>query len=103
MGWTCSELPRRNVCRQMGMPEGKEAFVIRAHEAGALHGQAGVRGPAWLHRPDDVNALVRHLWSHNVEKDHSMSVAGVTVDDLAAEYGTPLYVVDEDDFRSRAL
>src|SRR5690625_6783678 len=31
-----------------------------------------------------------------------MSVAGVPVDDLAAEYGTPVYIVDEDDFRARA-
>lgn len=77
--------------------------MIRAHEAGALHGQAGVRGPAWLHRPDDVNALVGRLWSQNVEKEHSMSVAGVPVDDLAAEYGTPVYIVDEDDFRARAI
>ena len=30
-----------------------------------------------------------------------MTIAGVAVTELAAEYGTPLFVIDEDDFRSR--
>lgn len=75
---------------------------MRTHEAGALHGQAGDRGPAWLSKPTDVNTLVDHLWSANVAKTDSLSVAGVRIDDLAHEHGTPLYIVDEDDFRSRA-
>lgn len=76
---------------------------MRAHEAGALHGQAGDRGPAWLRRPDDVDALVPHLWAKNVSKvDGVVTVAGESVTDLAEEFGTPLYVMDEDDFRSRA-
>ena len=33
--------------------------------------------------------------------DGAVSIAGVTVTELAAEYGTPLFVIDEDDFRSR--
>jgi diaminopimelate decarboxylase len=76
---------------------------MRAHEAGALHGQAGDRGPAWLRKPDDVDALVPHLWARNVSKvDGVVTVAGESVTELAQEFGTPLYVVDEDDFRSRA-
>lgn len=76
---------------------------MRAHEAGALHGKAQDRGPAWLHRPNDVNALVGHLWSSNVSKvDGVLEVAGLTAPELAAEFGTPLYVIDEEDFRSRA-
>ncbi len=31
--------------------------------------------------------------------DGVVSVAGVSVADLAAEFGTPLFVIDEDDFR----
>ncbi|MBA3232439.1 MAG: diaminopimelate decarboxylase, partial [Propionibacteriales bacterium] len=75
-----------------------------AHEAGALHAEAGTRGPTWLRAPDDPNSLVAQLWSIHTEKsdDGMLRVAGVAVDDLAAEYGTPLYVVDEDDFRQRA-
>ncbi|WP_425456796.1 diaminopimelate decarboxylase [Aeromicrobium piscarium] len=77
--------------------------MMRAHEAGALHGQAGDRGPAWLRHPDDVNGLVTPLWAENVSKvDGVLTVAGLGVDELAGEFGTPLYVLDEDDFRSRA-
>jgi diaminopimelate decarboxylase len=80
---------------------------MRSHEAGALHGQAGDpkhrSSPTWLRTPDDVDALVPHLWAHNVSKvDGVLTVAGEPVTDLAAEFGTPLYVVDEDDFRARA-
>ncbi len=57
----------------------------------------------WLSRPDDVNALVPHLWATNVSKvDGVLTVAGFTAPELANEFGTPTYVLDEDDFRSRA-
>jgi diaminopimelate decarboxylase len=76
---------------------------MRSHEAGALHGQAGDRGPAWLKVPEDPNRLVPRLWSDGVSKvDGVLTVAGESVADLAAEFGTPTYVVDEDDFRRRA-
>jgi diaminopimelate decarboxylase len=76
---------------------------MRAHEAGALHGDLGSRGPAWLRTPDDVNALVPRLWARTVTRadDGALSVGGRSVLDLAAEYGTPAYVLDEDDLRSR--
>ncbi|MCW3814777.1 diaminopimelate decarboxylase [Micromonospora sp. DR5-3] len=76
---------------------------MRAHEAGALHGDIGNRGPAWLRTPVDVNALVPQLWPRNVARGGSgaLEVAGLDVRDLAAEFGTPVYVLDEDDLRSR--
>ncbi|WP_346538461.1 diaminopimelate decarboxylase [Micromonospora sp. DPT] len=75
---------------------------MRAHEAGALHGDIGSQ-PAWLRTPADVNALVPQLWPRNVTRadDGALAVAGLGVRDIAAEYGTPLYVLDEDDLRSR--
>jgi len=76
---------------------------MRSHEAGALHGQAGDRGPAWLRVPEDADQLVPHLWAAGVSKvDGVLTVAGESAPDLAAEFGTPVYVVDEDDFRARA-
>ncbi len=76
---------------------------MRSHEAGALHGQAGSAGPQWLSAPENVNELVPQLWSANVSKiDGELTVAGTTVTELAEEFGTPLYVVDEEDFRARA-
>lgn len=76
---------------------------MHTHEAGALHAQAGDRGPAWLRRPDDINALVPELWSDHVAKvDGVLTVSGLSATALAEDFGTPLYVVDEDDFRRRA-
>ncbi|WP_166971375.1 diaminopimelate decarboxylase [Brevibacterium atlanticum] len=72
-----------------------------AHIAGTLH---ATPAPVWLPYPDDVNALLPSLWSDNVDKgaDGVLTVAGHSVIDLAAEYGTPTLVMDAADFRSRA-
>ena len=77
---------------------------MRAHEAGALHGDLGARGPAWLREPSDVNALVPLLWSSTAHKNDqgALVIGGVDVRDVAREHGTPAYVLDEADFRSRA-
>ena len=76
---------------------------MRAHEAGALHGDLGSRGPAWLRTPEDVNALVPELWPRTVTRNGAgaLTVGGLDVRDLAAEFGTPAYILDEDDLRSR--
>ncbi|MGI8612463.1 MAG: diaminopimelate decarboxylase [Nocardioidaceae bacterium] len=75
-----------------------------APEAGTVGGPAAGRGPAWLLPPDDVNALVPGLWSRTAGKDANgrLVIGGVGVDELAAEHGTPVYVLDEADLRSRA-
>ena len=77
---------------------------MRAHEAGALHAEGGHHGPSWLSPPRDVNALVPALWARSVRRSQSgaLTVAGMDVRDLASEFGTPAYVIDEDDFRCRA-
>src|SRR4051795_12132447 len=76
---------------------------MRAHEAGALHGDLGNRGPAWLRTPDDVNALVPQLWPRTVSRAEAgfLQAGGVSVADLAARHGTPAYVLDEADLRAR--
>ena len=76
---------------------------MRAHEAGALHAEGGHHGPSGLIPPRDVNALVPALWARSVRRSPSgaLSVAGRDVRDLATEFGTPAYVIDEDDFRFR--
>jgi diaminopimelate decarboxylase len=76
----------------------------RAHEAGAIHGDFGYRGPAWLRVPPDVNALMRPLWPQTAEKgtDGVLAVGGRPVTELAAEFGTPAFFLDEEDFRARA-
>jgi diaminopimelate decarboxylase len=77
---------------------------MRAHEAGALHADINMRGPAWLRSPEDPNALDPLLWSSTAHKDGDgvLEVGGVDLRDLAREHGTPAYVLDEADFRGRA-
>jgi diaminopimelate decarboxylase len=76
---------------------------VRAHEAGALHGDMGSRRPGWLRTPEDVNALLPQLWPATAARgtDGVLAVGGVGVRDLAARFGTPVYVLDEADFRAR--
>ncbi|HSE71677.1 MAG TPA: diaminopimelate decarboxylase, partial [Nocardioidaceae bacterium] len=77
---------------------------MRAHEAGWAHAEVNHRGPSWLREPVDVNALVPLLWSSTARKndDGALEVGGVDLRDLVAEHGSPAYVLDEADFRSRA-
>ncbi|GAA4265070.1 diaminopimelate decarboxylase [Frondihabitans peucedani] len=60
--------------------------------------------PSWLVPPTDANELARSVWSSTAVRDGSgrLVVGGVAAEDLAARFGTPLYVVDEADFRARA-
>ncbi|MEV6629288.1 diaminopimelate decarboxylase [Actinoplanes sp. NPDC051470] len=76
---------------------------MRAHEAGALHGDLGTRGPAWLRTPENVNALVPELWPRTVTRAEAgdLTIGGVSVRELATEHGTPAYLLDEDDLRAR--
>jgi diaminopimelate decarboxylase len=75
---------------------------MRAHEAGALHGDFG-QHPTWLRPPADVNELMADLWPATVAKDASgeLHIGGLPVSRLAEEYGTPAYLLDEEDFRAR--
>ncbi|HCT79309.1 MAG TPA: diaminopimelate decarboxylase [Micromonosporaceae bacterium] len=75
----------------------------RAHEAGAIHGDFGHRGPAWLGTPKDVNALMPLLWPQTVHKGAGgvLNIGGLDVTELAAEFGTPVYLLDEEDMRAR--
>jgi diaminopimelate decarboxylase len=63
----------------------------------------GGHDPSWLKTPADINELVPILWPRNVQRetDGAVRVSGVDVRQLAEEFGTPAYVFDEADFRSR--
>ena len=60
--------------------------------------------PAWLDAPADANVLPAAVWSQSARRAESgeVTIAGLGVPAIAAEFGTPVYVVDEDDVRSRA-
>lgn len=76
---------------------------MSAHEAGALHADIWHHRPGWLRPPDDVNALAPRLWPATVARDLGgvLHVGGVAVTALAAEHGTPAYLLDELDLRAR--
>ncbi|WP_026551139.1 diaminopimelate decarboxylase [Arthrobacter sp. H20] len=59
--------------------------------------------PGWLSYPDDVNRLNTALWARDVARDgDELSIGGLNVGALAEQFGTPLFVVSENDFRARA-
>jgi diaminopimelate decarboxylase len=76
---------------------------MHTHEAGALHADVRELGSQILQPPADLNALAPNVWSSTVTRSQAgvLTVAGIPVTSLAAEFGTPAYVVDEADFRAR--
>ena len=60
--------------------------------------------PDWLKVPTDLNAISAKVWPATAHRDSAgeLSIGGLTVDELANQFGTPLYVIDEQDFRNRA-
>jgi diaminopimelate decarboxylase len=72
-----------------------------AHPAGPRHGDVlpADHPPA---APADLNALYPGIWPRGARRSGGvLTLGGVDVRDLAAEFGTPLYVCDEQDVRSR--
>ena len=43
------------------------------------------------------------MWSSSVQTGAELSIAGISAKDLAKEFGTPTFFIDEADFRVRAL
>jgi len=76
-----------------------------AHPAGPRHAEDARHGsaPARPASARDMLHLAPNVWPRNVVRnvDGVVTVAGVPVTVLAEQYGTPLFVIDEDDFRSR--
>ncbi|MFW0774665.1 diaminopimelate decarboxylase [Paenarthrobacter nitroguajacolicus] len=60
--------------------------------------------PGWLAVPEDLNALQAPMWATGVEKNDAgeVTIDGMSVSELKEQYGTPLFVMSESDFRSRA-
>ena len=69
-----------------------------------MHAERYGGGGVYLPYPQDVNELLRMLWPASIERgaDGILRVAGLDVVSIAREFGTPVYVIDEDDFRARA-
>ena len=60
--------------------------------------------PNWLHQPKDINEFDSSIWPKSLKRDadgHGF-IGGVAVGELVQQFGTPLYVVDKDEFYSKA-
>jgi diaminopimelate decarboxylase len=75
---------------------------VRAHPAGPLHG--GMTPPPSVGQPPaDLGALDPQVWPRSAERvGGELHLGGRPVTDLARAHGTPLFVLDETDFRGRA-
>lgn len=78
---------------------------MNAHPAGPRHADIP-HAPGLPARPTDpaqLTALPAAVWPRGATRgdDGVVRLAGVPVTALAEQYGTPLFVIDEDDFRSR--
>ncbi|GAB3021980.1 diaminopimelate decarboxylase [Mycobacterium bourgelatii] len=78
---------------------------MNVHPAGPRHAEETRPAPS-PPRPQSTDELLRlapNVWPRNTTRDESgvVSIGGLKLTDLAHEYGTPLFVIDEDDFRSR--
>ncbi|MXP23186.1 diaminopimelate decarboxylase [Gordonia sp. HNM0687] len=78
---------------------------MNAHPAGPRHADM-LAAPHLAERPSDPAELAMipaNVWPRNAVRRDSgeVEIAGVGLTELAETYGTPLFVVDEADFRSR--
>jgi diaminopimelate decarboxylase len=72
-----------------------------AHPAGPWHADVlpADHPPA---PPADLNALDPAIWPRSARRvDGVLTLGGIDVRGLAAEYGTPVFALDEEDFRGR--
>ncbi len=78
---------------------------MNVHPAGPRHAEETrhLGSPPRPQSPEELLRLALNVWPRNMFRDETgvAAIAGVPVTHLAQEYGTPLFVIDEDDFRSR--
>ncbi|MFD2421035.1 diaminopimelate decarboxylase [Amycolatopsis pigmentata] len=77
-----------------------------AHPAGPLHAEVHPHADTSGFPPstaDELDRLHPEVWPRNASRgdDGVVRLAGVDVRELAETYGTPLFVIDEDDFKTR--
>ena len=78
---------------------------MNAHPAGPRHAEEIHHGgaPPRPQSAQEVLTLAPNVWPRSTVRgeDGVVSIGGVPVTDIAAEFGTPVFIIDEDDFRSR--
>ncbi|HEX5016761.1 MAG TPA: diaminopimelate decarboxylase [Actinomycetes bacterium] len=76
---------------------------MRAHPAGPRHADL-VSEALPAAPPADLNALAEHIWPIGMKRAASgeLVLNGRSVPDLVSDAGTPVFLLDEEDFRTRA-
>ena len=78
---------------------------MNVHPAGPRHADEArhAESPPRPQSPEELLRLAPNVWPRSTirDEDSAAVIGGVAVTHLAHEYGTPLFVIDEDDFRSR--
>ena len=61
--------------------------------------------PTWLEIPKDLNLIDNKIWPRTAERSGSgeLHIGGLSVSSLVRQFGSPLYVVYQEDFESRLL
>lgn len=82
---------------------------MSAQDTSAQSATAGQRigsplAPDWLAVPADLNTLQEPMWAQGVQRNDAgeLTISGIPASELKAQFGTPLFVMDEADFRARA-
>jgi diaminopimelate decarboxylase len=75
---------------------------VRAHPAGAMHGDGVSATHPLGPPPGDLNGLDPRIWPLDADRrDGVVHIGGADIRDLVAEHGTPAYFCSEADFRAR--
>ena len=78
---------------------------MNVHPAGPRHAEETrhAESPQRPQSPEELLRLAPNVWPRSTVRDKNgvVGIGGVALTALAHEYGTPLFVIDEDDFRSR--
>ena len=61
--------------------------------------------PEWLDTPASLSHLDPRIWPRTAKRNErgELLVGGQTASDLVSQFGSPLYVVDQEDFESRLM
>jgi len=77
---------------------------MRAHPAGPRHGEVIAATAAPMPPAGDPGALQSSIWPAGTHRgdDGALVIGGVDVRRIARDFSTPVFVLDESDFRARA-
>ena len=78
---------------------------MRAHPAGPRHGDV-ISQPGVPKTPSsgELNTLAANVWPQSARRNShgEMQIGDIAVTQIAKEYATPIFVMDESDLKSRA-